>query len=286
MKTSNKILISFAAALILIPILGMVIVSATKYKNQPDHFEAFKDQIEDLKSFETKSQGKTSIKLNENYDQINIENGNGSSLEVKLLKDDNYGAKIADEFKDVIKFKVNNGILNISFKQGFKIDDFNNRIIIVLYAPEFKNLKAKNLFNLHIKAELNDFSMDLTDCNFNLAKGGATSTKVVNGDTTENKVFNQTLIKNLKLSLNNTKFYMSDLDLNSLDINALNNSSVFINNDEFNSKKLSINELTINTNGLADVKIKQVVVEKAKGVFSDSTKLEIPAYLLNQMYKK
>ncbi|RZJ77156.1 MAG: hypothetical protein EOO47_17600 [Flavobacterium sp.] len=79
---------------------------------------------------------------------------------------------------------------------------------------------------------------------------------------------------------------MSDLDLNSLDINTLNNSSVFINNDEFNTRNLSINELTINTNGLADVKIKKVVVEKANGVFSDSTKLEIPAYLLNQMYKK
>lgn len=32
MKTSNKLLIAFAAALILIPVLGMVIVSATQYK--------------------------------------------------------------------------------------------------------------------------------------------------------------------------------------------------------------------------------------------------------------
>ncbi|RZL30141.1 MAG: hypothetical protein EOO96_18725 [Pedobacter sp.] len=288
MKTSNKILIAFAAALILIPVLGMVIVSATQYKKGTHTADRFQAPDENNNTFAGKSVGKTAVKISETFTQIEFEDAKGSSIELHLNKDENFGAKVPEDLKDQIVFKVTNGVLKVSFKDGFNAKEFRNRMIIFLYAPSFKSLKGNNLFNFNLIATTEDLSVDLKDCDyFSLYNSDVTSTTVVNGDTTANAVSNQTTIKNLTLKLNHSGFNLADLDMNSLNITTSDSSTVTINDPGLESpKSLTIGALNLKTVGSNNVKIGKVKVNEAKGDFSDGTILQIPADLLNKMFKK
>jgi len=289
MKTSNKILIAFATALILIPVLGMVIVSATQYKKGTYTADRFQAPDENNNTFAGKSAGKTAVKINAPFTQIEFGDAKGSSIELHLNNDNNFGAKVPEDLKDQITFNVTNGVLKVSFKDGFNAKEFRNRIIIFLYAPSFTNLKGNNLFNFNLIATTEDLNVDLKDCEyFSLYNSDITYTTVANGDTTANGVSNQTTIKNLTLNLNHSGFNLADLDMNSLNITTSDSSTVTINEpglDE-NTKSLTIGALNLKTKGLNDIKIGKIITKQAKGDFSDSTKLQIPAHLLNQMFKK
>eukprot|EP00388_Colpodella_angusta_P016830 GDKJ01041684.1.p3 GENE.GDKJ01041684.1~~GDKJ01041684.1.p3 ORF type:complete len:160 (+),score=12.26 GDKJ01041684.1:1382-1861(+) len=158
--------------------------------------------------------------------------------------------------------------------------------MIIVYAPSFEGLKAAHLNNLHLTTKAENFEADVTDCNyFSINVGEVTTTQIVNGDTTSNEVNNQTVIKNLTLHLDKASFVLNK-SLENLTVTA-NNSSIIINDeDENNQSPIAIRNLDLKTLGTNDVKIRNVTVESAKGVFSDSTKLEIPAYVLNKMYQK
>jgi len=286
MKLSNKLLIGFAAALILIPVLGMVVVSATQYKKGTYASYNYEVQLDNNQSFDAKSTSKFAVPFDQPFSRINIQEANGSSIEVHLNVDQKYGAKIPNELKDQIVFTVTNGVLNINFKKDFKAEEFRDRIMIIVYAPSFEGLKAAHLNNLHLTTKAENFEADVTDCNyFSINVGEVTTTQIVNGDTTSNEVNNQTVIKNLTLHLDKASFVLNK-NLENLTITA-NNSSIIINDeDENNQSPIAIRNLDLKTLGTNDVKIRNVTVESAKGVFSDSTKLEIPAYVLNKMYQK
>ncbi|RZL44061.1 MAG: hypothetical protein EOP00_21545 [Pedobacter sp.] len=238
MKTSNKILIAFAAALILIPVLGMVIVSATQYKTGTYTVDRFQAPDQSDKTFVAKSAGKTAIKINEPFTQVDIEDAKGASIELHLNTDKSFGAKIPDNLKETFDFKVTNGVLKISIKEGAVIDEYRNRAIIMLYAPNLLSLKGNKVNNLHLVTLIDEFNIDLKDCTyFSLSRGEITSTTVVNGDTTDHQAFDQTAIKNLKLNLDHTEFNLADLNINSLDITASNNSVVNINEEGSEDRK-------------------------------------------------
>lgn len=281
MKLSNKLLIGFAAALILIPILGMVVVSATKYKE--GNYTSYNNevQLDNNQPFDAKSTNKFAAAFDQPYSKINIQQAYGSSIEIHLNVDQKYGAKIPTELKDQIIFTVTNGMLNINFKKDFKAEEFRNRITIILYAPLFDGLKATHLNSLHLTAKAENFAADITDCNYFSVNVGET----VNGDTTSNGAINQNVIKNLTLNLDNAKFYLND-DLENLSVIG-NNSSIIINEeDEDSPKAVAIRNLNLKTTGTNHIKVGKLVFETVSAEFSDYTKLEIPAYLLNKMYTK
>ena len=74
MKTSNKLLIAFASALILIPLLGMIYVSQVKYRDGKSGVESRPE----ITSFDSAAERMTSIAVNA-FQTINIADAKGQS---------------------------------------------------------------------------------------------------------------------------------------------------------------------------------------------------------------
>jgi hypothetical protein len=288
MKTSNKLLIAFAAALILIPALGMVIVSATQYKTGSYSQDIASNNASE-KHFNTPTENMESKAISAAFSSINIEDGKRMGIYINLVNDENYGVKIPKELKDSISFNVDaNGQLQITLNAKRDVHRRDYATIIV-YG---KNLKQVNISN----AEFVYFDAIADSVQLNVKKSGNVSlNKDVNlnalhitTDEVKNLQINEISVKSLLLTLNGTNFQSEESSYDNLSINAAGKSEIEIKGSDYNNKdkKYFIKKLFINTLNEADFKIENITVDHCSGSFSDQTKVQMPAVNLNQMYKK
>ncbi len=286
MKTSNKLLISIAVLFFMVPLLGMMIRSKMYYKSYNVSFNA--DQSLNNQSFKEKTPGRKAIVINEPFYAVNLVDANNSSVELHLNHEDNYGVKVQDDLADKFGFKVENEVLNISFKDGFSINDYRNRVMVTVYAPKFKEVSANHTFNLNIITITDSLNIKLQNCGFfSTGKDGdlLTVTKLVNGDTVKHETFNGTQFKNLNIFLDHSKMAMSPIDLNHLNISAQNNSTVEMEGAGPNVKESVIEHFKLITLGKNEIKINNFNLKELKGEISDDTKLEVPTSMLKRLFK-
>ncbi|RYG20285.1 MAG: hypothetical protein EOO07_05135 [Chitinophagaceae bacterium] len=286
MKTSNKLLIVFAAALILIPLLGMIGVSAIYYKTgsyQDDQVNRTSTE----KHFNTPTEGMESKAVSSAFESISIEDAKKMGLYINVVKDENYGIKVPDELKDSIDFKVVNGELQITLnaKRDVRKRDYTT---IIVYA---KNVKQVNVSN----AEFMYFDVNADSVKLNVKKSGSVSLNKditlnalhITTDEVQNVHVNEVAVKSLSLTLNGTNFQSDQSSYDHLSITAAGKSEIEINgSDRAKDKKYVIKKLFINTLNEADFKLANIQVNECSGNFSDQTRVQMPAVNLNQMYKK
>ncbi|MEO5909875.1 MAG: DUF2807 domain-containing protein [Pelobium sp.] len=285
MKNSNKLLITLATLFFIVPLMGMMVISKLYYKvnSTSDYLTT---QVLNNQPFKEKTKGRTSIVINEPFNAVNIVNANNSSIELHLNQDENYGVKIQDDFMKDLDFKVENGVLNIFFKNGLSIDNYANRIMINTYAPKFKKISAFNTAYLNLVSLSDSLNINLRDCNyFSIGYSAITTAKVVNGDTTNHEPYNKTQFKNLNINLDKSTLKMNNLNLEHLNIKAQNNSTVEMESSGINANESTIEHFNLNTLGKNEVKIKNFNFKEAKGEISDETKLEAPISILKQLFK-
>ncbi|MET4082475.1 hypothetical protein ABIB40_002433 [Pedobacter sp. UYP30] len=285
MKTSNKLLIAFGVFIFIAPLLGMVVVSKMYYKDSPKMNMA---EIQDANNqpFQTASRGRKAIALNKPFSTVNFTNGNNSSVEVHVNKSESYGVKIPEQLAGSITTEVVNGVLNINFKKELSLQNFNQRIFIVVYAPNLEKLSANNFMNLNCVVQTDSLAVDLTKCFFTLGNSDVDFNHITNtGDTLSHSVSNQTLVKSLKVMANNSNINISGINLNSLNVLANNDSEVNLDGSHFDQGESAIKNLTLETSGKNQVSIKNFNLSKAKSNFSDSTQLNIPTSILKLLLK-
>lgn len=287
MKTSNKLLIAFAAALILIPILGMVIVSATQYK-KGSHADIA--AISKVESFNVATANMTAIPIASAFKSVNVEDAKELDLNVQFIKDEQSGVKISDEYKDVVLATVDaNGKLLLSVKVNEKEKEsrMRNYAVIYIYAPHLNSLTVANASDLVVKSTADTLNLKLTKIKSFYFDNG-TELKQLNLEAVQvEKLFlRRDKINAVNSVITDTKFAIESMSLADVSITTNGDCTVEIYNNENGKAKQTINSLVLNTNGVADVKISETVINTCSGKLSDETVVQMPAINLNQMYKR
>lgn len=278
MKTSNKILIGFAAALILVPILGMVYTSRVYYKDSKD----VNDAAYHNNTFKSPSQNLLSTPISKPFNAVNVQDAKGYFLNIRLVEDKDYGIKVQENLKNTFTFNVDaNGTLQISAAD--KKDDGNYYGLLIIYAPKIDNISITKADGIELRANQDSL-------NFNVAKSGrvnfssdmqVNSLKINANDVTHVNIEKD--IKNATLMLTKTRLYSSFASFDSLNISS--DSEIELTGSDKEKAKYSIKNLVINTKGDANFKVENLAIGKCSGSFSDQTTVQMPAVNLNQIYK-
>ncbi|WP_285057653.1 GIN domain-containing protein [Pedobacter ginsengisoli] len=279
MKTSNKLLIAFAAALILLPILGIAIVSGVYYEK-----ENTTGGGTEMDTFGPVPKDMPAIAVSTPFESVNIEGADQFYLAVRLVQAEKTEVRYAENLKGLISTTVDaSGQLQIVLKKSDKQRDNYTRIWI--YGPGIKKLNVVNGRGLNLNAKQDSLQLNLSstgsghfDPETNIGWLSVRTDKV--GEIS----FRETATKSVNLELNgtNVKSEMSSFD--NLSINAAGNAEIELNGGYDGVPEKSIKHLTLNTLGKAKVKVFNMQIEQCSGRFSDSTQVEMPAVNINQMY--
>ncbi len=286
MKLSNKILIAFASALILIPLLGMIYVSQVNYKTG-----SYSDEqdvtTKSEKHFNTPTENMESKAISTAFESINIEDAKRLGIYINFIKDDNYGVKIPKGLKDSISFKVDaNGQLQIMFNMKSVENRRNRYTTLLVYGKNIKQVNIANANDVFFDATADSIALNVKkSASISLNKDVTLNSLQITTVEVENLHLNKIAVKSLSVSLNGTNFKSDESSYDNLSITATGKSEIEINGSDSDSHYL-IKNLFINTLNDADFKLENIKVEKCSGSFSDQTKVQMPAVNLNQMYKK
>ncbi|WP_090995295.1 hypothetical protein [Pedobacter insulae] len=290
MKLSNKLLIAFASSLILIPLLGMVIVSRVNYRvgERGDKL----DVVYDNNSFKSPDPGMTASSVTA-FSSVEILNGQDYRINIRLVADDAYGVKVPAEIKDMISFKVEaNGKLSIDVKP--KEEKNRNRYAtIIVYAPNIKTLtvaKAETLILTVSQDSLNVIGDKIEKIEF----GSAKDTKHISisaNDVQVISVFNE-VINSLTVDAKNTSFSSEKSSYGNLSVTSTGGKEIAItggtDGDREDDKSYKIEHLMLNTMGSpqAKVTVSDVMVSNCSGSLADQNIVEMPVVNLKQLLKK
>ncbi len=287
MKKSNKILIAFAAALILIPLMGMIYVAQVNYKTGSYTDEA--DRVEtSYKNFTTPTENLESKSISTAFESINIEDAKRKGLYINFVNDDNYGVKVSKDLKDSIQFNVVNGQLQITLtaKRDIRNRDYAT---IIVYGKNLKQVNVNNAEFLYFDASADSIQLNVKKSgNVTLNRDVTLNALQITTEEVKGVYVNEIAVKSLTANLNGANFKSVECSYDNLSITASGKAEIEINGSDYNKtdKQYLIKNLTITTLNDADFKLENIKVEKCSGSFSDQTKVQMPAVNLNQMYKK
>ncbi len=282
MKTSNKLLIALAISLILIPI---IVIAITVKMNYTDKKNALKENKNEA-HFNTPSEGYLSEKISKSFTAVEILDGRGLELDIVLIKDDNTGVKISEEFKNLISYDVNDlGVLQISFKSA--VEQKYRRAQLYIYAPNIVDFSASKGNSLSLWISNRD-SLNLKASRIGsvwLNSDSKLNSLSMVADSVQQFSMDKKTISSLDLTLKNADFKTEASSFRSLKINAVGTSNIEIDGDESKKDKYIIDDLAIITEGKSNIYLTNIKVNKASGSLSDSTKVNMPVYVLKTMFK-
>jgi hypothetical protein len=279
MKTSNKLLIAFAAALILIPIVGIAIVSGVYYEK-----ESTANSGTEMDTFGPVPKDMPALAVNAPFESVNIEGGNQYYLAIKLVTAEKPGIKYSDNLKGLIIATFDNkGQLQVRLKKSE--NQRENFARIWVYGPSIKALGVTNGNGINLNAKMDSLRMDLSNTgSAQFAPDTHIGWLSVRANHVGEISFRESKTKSVSLDLNgtNVKSEMSSFD--NLSINAAGNAEIELNGGYGEAAGKTVKHLTLNTLGKAKVRILNMQIDRCSGKFSDSTQVEMPAVNINQMY--
>jgi hypothetical protein len=283
MKISNKLLIAFASAMILIPLLGMIYVSQVNYKVGSYAHESSTQALND-NHFNTPSANMTSKAL-QAFTTVTIDDAKDRGINIHFINDDKFGVKVQNDVKDLIDFAVDaNGQLKIRLGEIGGGRYSYTRILI--YGPNVNQLNVTNASALILNAKSDSLAVNAKKSGtIQLQYGLSLNSLTIKTEQVRELNASEIDVKSLNLNLKETNFKSWQNSYDQLAITSAGKSEIEINTLD-DSKVFLIKNLVVNTLNEVDFKIENTKVEKCSGSFSDQTKVQMPANLLNQMYKK
>lgn len=281
MKTSNKLLIAFAAALILLPVLGMVYASQTWYTDA----KKWSDEAKKDDSFSETSSSMARKEL-QAFQSVNIASGNGMYFSIRLIKDAKFGVKVPTEYKDLIKFNVDaQGRLQVELTQ--KESHNNNYLTLLVYAPDIKAISIAEAEGLELETKSDSLAIALKKVNRLAFDQATTINKLsVAAEDVSTLGIEKQIVKSLYLDLKNTNFTSEWASYENLSIATTGNSVISVKGDDSKVKEYSIQNLTLNTGDVTKVEFEAMTIRNCKGSLSDQTTVNMPAVNLKQLYSK
>ncbi|WP_343530467.1 DUF2807 domain-containing protein [Pedobacter sp.] len=280
MKTSNKLLIAFAAALIIIPILGMVYVSKAIYVDE----EKWSEIKKRTDSFDAISENMEAIPLNK-FNSINIPDGKETSFSIHLIKDQKSGVKIEKGDKNLVQLSVDEQeqlqIGLIGQKDGRRY------VNIYIYTPDVNAISVVNGGTLDLVSKTDSLAISLKKTKYlSFGSTSAFQKLSITADEGSHININNDIAKSLNLKLNNTSFTSSWASYQELNITTAGKSEISIQGDiEQRKKEFQIQNLTLRTTDSATVNFDAIKIQKATGSLSDQTTIQMPIINLKQILK-
>ena len=280
MKTSNKILLSFAAALILIPILCIAFVSRVYF--EPGDYTSRMGASDTYGAIPKQN---VPITGSGSSESINIEGDTRIHLVIAITPGKALEVKATDNLKGLVSVTFDSsGQLQI--KVANRTDHLENYGRIAITAPGLKEINVNGSKGINLQADMDSLKLTLT--NTELAQFDA-STKVKYLNVTTNNVkdinFSETNPISTLLNLNTTNLKTELTSFDNLAINSTGTSTIELNGGEDGNPVRSINNLKVTTMGKTDFKVLNMNIAQCSGKFSDSTTVQMPAVNINQMYK-
>lgn len=283
MKTSNKILIAFAAALILIPIFGMVYVSRVYYKEGNAKDVVTLNQVD---NFSTATPNMTSIPVGNSFQTVEIVDAKNMRLNVVVVKDQKLGIKVPNHLKDHVNLAVaENGKLIITINQ--KADENERHATFYVYAPKVTELAIAKTGSLSLNISADSLMLTIKNSgHVHFTDNSKFKKLAINASEVERIDIEDNTAEILSLTLNNTDFATQRSSYAALTVKTAGTCELEIRGGDEEVANYSIQNLDINTLGKASVELKHIKVANCAGSFSDETIVNMPAANLNQMFKK
>jgi hypothetical protein len=278
MKTSNKLLIAFAAALILIPILCIAFVSRVYYEKG-----AYTSNMNETDSYGPEET--VPFPPNGSAESITVQDKSGIHLIVAINRDGKSGLKVSNNLKGLVTVQTDaNGQLQISVKSSK--EEIGNLGKLTISAPLVRMLNISGSKGLSLQAEVDSLNLNLSNIGSVEFKQQAKLKYLEITTTKVNDIsFAETNSLSASLNLNNTNVRSDLSSFDNLVINSAGTSIIELNGGENGVSGKTINNFNINTLGKTDLKVLNMVINQCSGKFSDSTSVQMPAININQMYK-
>ncbi|SOD19662.1 GIN domain-containing protein [Pedobacter xixiisoli] len=279
MKTSNKLLIAFAAALIIVPILSMVYASKAYYIDS----QTWADLEKQNDSFDGKSENMEAIQLNQ-FNAISIADGKEYTFYIRLIKDNKFGIKIYKEHKDLVKCSVDkDGKLQITLT-GKNVE--RRYINLLIYAPTTNALNVNNASTIELNAKGDSIVVNLKKFeDFRFGRDAKFQKASINAEDGYTIFEGNTAAKSIYLNLKNANFRSAGVSFEDLDIASAGKSDIDVFGGKANKEKYAIRNLALKTTDSANVTFRSIDIGKAKGSLSDQTIIQIPVANLKQILK-
>ena len=278
MKTSNKLLVAFATALILIPILSIAIISRVYFEKGDGSYNAAA-----MDGFGPLPTNIASIPANGSFETVSIQGDKSMHLAVTLVKDAKQEIKFSDNLKGLLTISTDaNSQLLVNIKPNIKSEVFGR---IYISSLALKRLKVANT-GIELQAEMDSLDLalnNMSSANFNAeSKIGQLDLHItdVMGIT-----FVETAIKYVVMDMKNANVLIEKSSFDDLTINSSGTDTIEMKGGDSGTSEQLIKNLKINTLGKSDFKVFNTMINKCSGSFSDSTSVLMPAVNLNQMYK-
>lgn len=282
MKTSNKLLISLAASLIIIPI---IVVAVNIRMNYQDRNSVKKEYLENYNGFDKKSPEFKSLETSK-FSALNIPDANDAYLNIKIIKDQKSGIKIPTDVADQFSFLVDNsGTLQITMKSGNQKLPYSPTIFI--YGNNISKVSVAKAGGFYIDINADSLILDAKNTN-HISFESTAKLKVlkINADHVKDIALSSKDINTIETNINESEFRTGEINYDWLTINSTGESKITITGDEQSPEKYRIHNLKVNTSGGTAFSIENIQVNNISGNFSDETKVQMPVKYLKQMFKK
>ena len=278
MKTSNKLLIAFAAALILVPILCIAFVSRVYYEKGE-----YTSNMNETDSYGP--EGTIAFPANGSAENITVLDKSGIHLIVAINRDGKAGLKVSNNLKGLVSVQTDaNGQLQIAVKSGK--EEIGNLGKLTISAPLVRMLKISGSKGLSLQAEVDSLNLNLSNIgSVDFKHQGQLKFVKVSTMKVSDISFAETNFLSASLNLNSTNVRSDMGSFDNLIINSAGTSTIDLNGGDQAVPVKTINNLKINTLGKTDLKVLNMVINQCSGKFSDSTSVQMPAVNINQMYK-
>lgn len=280
MKTSNKLLITLAVSLIIIPIIVIAVNVKINYKDQ----KTFVNTSKADKSFSTPSEGFKSKTLGQ-FKSVNIGDANDIYLNVKIIKDSKFGIKVPEDLEGQFGFEVDNeGTLQITLKNGKERMHYSPTILI--YSDHISKVSVAKAGRFELEINSDSLTLNAKDVkHLSFETNSKLNALALNADHVEDIALSSKGIDIVNANLRASEFKTGEISYKILNIASAGQSKIEISGDEKDIEKYMVDQLKISTTGKTLLSINDIKVNNISGSLSDSTMVEMPAIYLKKMLK-
>lgn len=284
MKTSSKLLIGLAAVLLLAPVCSIVYMYLVKGASAEEYEVSMKEEGHSLTSADNFLR---TTKL-QKFDRVLLSGSKATFVNLHLIKDPDYAVKVNKGKADHLSYTITEDqTLQIEFRE----DENFQRASIYVFAPDLNDVHFVN-------ARIDKLETDVDSLTLVLEK----SSNSINFGKNDK-------LSHLNLSLINSNLFLKGeyktvTNLNTLQLN-LDSSSIVLTPAVYNqviiqsdASKLTIEEGRKNKHTIfKDLQLfargsssfsfgydyDQMQIDKLTGQLSDSTKIDLPIYLIRNL---
>ncbi|EDM37284.1 hypothetical protein PBAL39_09081 [Pedobacter sp. BAL39] len=281
MKTSNKLLITFAFLAFLVPL------SITAYTAKTGYVSVDEDKArnESKNHFDSATSGMTSVAINRPFSKLELKDGMMKSWTFIFIKDQHTGIKISDGLKDSISADVDaDGTLQISWKGKQPKSDYDIYEVFV-YGPVVSGISVK---------KVNRVGLEMTADTLNLSMRDVVSAELEGAFDVGRLKIDAKGVRDLAIRRNRMETLSLDLEATSLrsslqscgfqQIHASNESSVVFGLYDRDNHKNVVDRLQIVTEGKVSLSIdEEIDLHQISGRLSDETTVSMPVLYLKKL---